>query len=393
MISNEPKGKPPTWQPPINPPTLSQDSGTYFRDINSAHLPAHPLSPAVHAVLHQNPAFNTSDIDVFTCASTLGNLSRFVRRVDREFRFVMQSIGQTVFFVRRERSPREVIPDVRGYGHTFPEAYTRWDRDVQGSVSNQRVIRYEIGGLRVLVRFEADGYLDEGSAGTIGEGIDIDDLADFLSGVELTKRKYTPNDYKSMKLKVMEGGTAVRQKDIVDIKTRAACKWDETLRMKVKKDIDMTDLTPRLWVSQIPTLIVAYHNRGKFDDIQVKDVRAELKTWEKQNETDIRRLVSLLRELMDLVRGSASGKLEVFRTEDGPLQVRRLADPAIETLHPELLTQWIGCSEKETGFDATNPIADGDGKDGSTVEVSDDDDVDYTYCSSKKCGYCGKCTS
>jgi hypothetical protein len=48
-------------------------------------------------------------------------------------------IGDTVF-VRREKSPTQVIKDVRGYGHTFPENYTSWDAETRGSISPQRII-------------------------------------------------------------------------------------------------------------------------------------------------------------------------------------------------------------------------------------------------------------
>ncbi|EEH33412.2 hypothetical protein PAAG_04462 [Paracoccidioides lutzii Pb01] len=50
----------------------------------------------------------------------------------------------------KERSPKELIRGVYGYGHTFPEIYTDWDKSVKGSATNQRVIRNEFGGLNFL---------------------------------------------------------------------------------------------------------------------------------------------------------------------------------------------------------------------------------------------------
>jgi hypothetical protein len=46
----------------------------------------------------------------------------------KPFRFDVDLIGDTVFFVRRENSPTGVIKDVRGYGHTFPENITQHGR-------------------------------------------------------------------------------------------------------------------------------------------------------------------------------------------------------------------------------------------------------------------------
>lgn len=63
-------------------------------------------------------------IDVFGCASTLGNLLRFVRGESACFRILVKVIGLTVHFICREKSPREFIKDVISYGYTFLENYT-----------------------------------------------------------------------------------------------------------------------------------------------------------------------------------------------------------------------------------------------------------------------------
>jgi hypothetical protein len=90
-------------------------------------------------------------------------LLRFARnvKVDKPVRFLVEVVGETVFFIRRENSPREVIADIRGYGHSFPEANTTWDADVRKSETHQRIIRYQLGHINTIVRFEADGYLPE----------------------------------------------------------------------------------------------------------------------------------------------------------------------------------------------------------------------------------------
>ena len=103
-----------------------------------------------------------SAVDIFGCGSTFGNLLRFVRGENKSFRMIVEVVQNMVLLIRRENSPREVMQDVRGYGHTMPEAYTTWRRDVKGSESHQRIIRYKFAGLDCLVRFEADGYLPDG---------------------------------------------------------------------------------------------------------------------------------------------------------------------------------------------------------------------------------------
>ena len=52
-----------------------------------------------------------------------------------------------------------LIPDIYGYGHSFPEVHTMWEPEVKGLSSHQHVIQYDFGGLKFLVRSESDGYL------------------------------------------------------------------------------------------------------------------------------------------------------------------------------------------------------------------------------------------
>ena len=118
------------------------------------------MQPAITTVLKTEKISKPESIDIFACGSTLGNLLRFARQQDlKPFRMIVEVIDNTVFLIRRENSPREKIQGVRGYGHTMPEAYTTWKKEVKGSISPQRIVQYEFAGLQCLVRFESDGYL------------------------------------------------------------------------------------------------------------------------------------------------------------------------------------------------------------------------------------------
>lgn len=135
------QGQPPAWTPPTTTEKLKEDHGEYFRDPNAARYPTHPMEPAVRAILAECPEFPTTSVDIFACSSTIGNLLRFVSGEEKQFRILVEAIGDSVFFERRENSPTELIPNVRGFGHTFPEAYTSWDAEVKGSISHQRIIK------------------------------------------------------------------------------------------------------------------------------------------------------------------------------------------------------------------------------------------------------------
>jgi len=97
-------------------PKLQQDSGEYFRDQNAARHPSHPIEPAARAVTAQDTFFDTQSLDIFACTSTLGNVLGCLRGDDRTFRFTVEAVGKTVFFVRRENTPDEKILGPYGTG-------------------------------------------------------------------------------------------------------------------------------------------------------------------------------------------------------------------------------------------------------------------------------------
>jgi len=117
--------------------------------------------PAFRALLAMHPDFDPLLLDVVGCGSTLGNLLRFCAGIDKDFRFDIDRVRDTIFFIRKESSPTALIHNIRGYGHSFPEAHTIWEPDVKGSASHQRIIQYDFGGLKFLVRSENDGYLKQ----------------------------------------------------------------------------------------------------------------------------------------------------------------------------------------------------------------------------------------
>lgn len=381
------------------------------------------------------PDLQPREVDVVACGSTLGNLLRFTRSLDVNFRFDVQFIGKTIFFLRKENSPKELIEGLYGYGHTFPESYTNWETDVKGSVSHQRINQYQFGGLKFLVRFESDGWLRE--------RLDSKESDHAKDGTDLRKAKHdSPSDAGissllqatgtirvSMVVPVVEdglklklGGRMIPHKAIFDLKTRAAT-----------RSIDMDDILPRLWVSQTPNLIIGYHQSGYFDDIQIRDVRAELQTWEKENETALMRLSALLHRIIELAKASGGHGLEISHLGNGPLVVRRLLDGGWHALPPDLREKWAKGQEEQESLRSPSPLSESASLDDKTRDLAqelkelspkavasasgsdseedqeyfstpnydrwdneqyreDESERDYTACSAEDCGYCGKCS-
>ncbi|KAF2713833.1 hypothetical protein K504DRAFT_498627 [Pleomassaria siparia CBS 279.74] len=384
-------GKPPAWTPLKQPLRLKEDAGTYFRDPNGAQYPRYPAEPAVQAILNSNPTFPTSEIDIFACGSTMGNLLRFVRASSKAFRFSVEVVGKTVFFVRKENSPKEVIENIHGFGHSFPEAYTTWEEDTKGSSSHQRIVQYNFGGLVCVMRFECDGYLRDGtnqvdqklsSSATSDENDNI--IVQALKNTSVSHVFSTTDESLSIKT----GGNEVHQQSIFDLKTRSG---------KYKRDIDMSDFLPVLWLKQIPNFIIAYHDgAGLFRDIRVQDIRNDLRVWGQEHKDDIQQLAVLLNKITKIATEDTRGLLEVY-CAGHDLEVRRQHGDGVHSLPHSLRAEWEGMSDEAEESDDSLGATNGHGRSNFSYGDEDendssDEDKDFTACSADTCGYCGTCS-
>ncbi|KAK5707961.1 hypothetical protein LTR97_000500 [Elasticomyces elasticus] len=309
-------GMPPMWTSVVEKKQLQEDpSGRqYFRDQNAARFPDHPMEPAARALLVQQPTLKSSGINIFACGSTLGNLLNFVRHVDKPFRIVVEVVGETVFFIRREKKPDETMEDPRGYGHTVPEAYTSVLGEVSDSASHQRIIGYEFAGFKCVVRSEGDGFLEH------------------LAGPDY-------QDAVSVKLPEVQGmimragGLRVPQEAVFDVKTRSIKKKDE--------DILAGEL-PRLYMRQISNFVLAFHERGLFreENIIVRDITGDLKDWEEMHESDLAILGALIRKIVEIVKALPEKKYEVSYAGAGGLEIHDVLEDAPSALSPLLRGVW-----------------------------------------------------
>lgn len=277
------------------------------------------------------------------CASTLRSLFMFVRGEHKTFRIMVEQVGNTVFFIRREGSPRETIPDVRGFGHTMPEAYTTWHRDVRGSVSYQRVVQYEFAGMKCLVRYEPDGYLPDklpvgaatasasSSVGGARSDNDFDELNAAMGGASVAT-SLAPDNVTG-DLNVIRAGTEIPQLATFELKTRSVHRRDEDF---------VHEFAARLWLTQTPYFVLAFHSRGRFEDVRVRNVRSEIAQWEAETSEDIARFAGLLEWTMERVKAEPDGLMELWRHEKGHLEVRSPGAEFYGALPSQVEDCWAG---------------------------------------------------
>ncbi|PGH11550.1 hypothetical protein AJ79_04808 [Helicocarpus griseus UAMH5409] len=339
-------GAPPKWTPLQGSTQLKKDAGDYFREPNAARWPKYPMEPAIRAVFDRNPNFDGRTIDIVTCGGTMGNLYKFASSVPWDFQCFAHLVGNTLFLVRKERTPKEMIQGICGYGHTFPETYTSWDPTVKGSATNQRIVRYEFGGLTFLVRFESDGYLgdmvkteDEKQNGKkVPDPSDLDILTR-----NVAIGRFTPIISKT--LEAQHAGFDVPQEAIFDLKTRV---W--------RKKVDMKEALPRLWARQIQNFVVAHHDGGVFrqDDIHIKKMKRGIETWEKENETVLLRLAKVFGNLINCIKESKAKNLLIHRNQKGPLELWETSESSRSALPTTLCAKWEGVGENGHDDDDDN---------------------------------------
>lgn len=259
-----------------------------------------------------NPDYECPKIDIVGCGNTLGSLLSACRLAeDRTFNFGAERVGNTLFLVR-QTSAGQLIEDVRGYGHSFPEAYTTWPPEVKGSASHQRLIEYTFAGLRFLVRSESDGYLPEklipqprtgGSRARVSSNMNLEEATNTLLVSTFTEAA-------SNTLAISSAGYTVPQNAIFDLKTRS-----------VRKEVELAEFFPRLWVNQTPNFILARHDSGVFRDVGIKDVKKDVQQWESANQSVLLRLQSVLNKLIELTGNDGCSRVQVHRIGTGPLQI------------------------------------------------------------------------
>ena len=349
------------------------------------------------AIYEVHPEIDLEDVDVVICRNTMAKLFDFVTMNSKNFEIDVEIIGDKAVFIRKERKATEFIDGFRGFGHTFPEEYTRWGSEVKGSSSHHRVAEYEFAGLQYLLRFESDGYLVEKAASVQkapparqGGKADLIDTTTLLSsGNIMTIGERRPTTGHGHVIRT--GGSEVDQAAVVEIKTRA-----------VHKVLDMDIVLPRLWISQTPNLIAAYHKGGRFNDVQILDVRKDIGGWEEQNLVNLRKLDTVIRRIIDTVRNTITMKCRVRRSDSGKLEIWELDISHQNALPDDLclkLREDKGLEDENDGWKHIgqgNPARDfredNDFEgDQDYDDRHDESDKDFTACSSEDCGNCGHC--
>ncbi|KAK7972408.1 hypothetical protein PG988_006542 [Apiospora saccharicola] len=297
-------GIPAKWSPPTRIKRLPKDSGLIYISQNAARHPDSPLEPLFRALYMTEPAFEMRSVDLISDRNNLRKLLSFVDSSSSQkglerFTIDVEVTGGTVIFSRTETQTTEIIAphEFKGFGHEFEKAYTTCAID--DSTGHHRIVSYCLGGMRLMVRYEVDGYVDEDCTlpahnKTMEGEVDLSAL---LGNMSLsTTHDLIPvkaaTKLPGSKLTIRQEGKEVPIESTLEIKTRVA-----------HKPLSITDVASQLWLSQTPKLVRAYHRKGMFERPQVEDVTMELKDWKRSHQIVLNKFVFLLEKILKVAKG------------------------------------------------------------------------------------------
>ncbi|KAF9223146.1 hypothetical protein BS17DRAFT_782437 [Gyrodon lividus] len=270
------------------------DKGVHYIDQNAARMQGHsPLLPLFVAIDNMNIQFRYDDLDLVTDRNNLRKLLRFVTgaKDEKDFRIDIDLAGKTCLLTRREEKNAETIVGFRGFGHEYETAATTATRGCENATGHHRIVSYDFGGLKVLLRFEVD-------ACVVGGTNDDEFLESFSAlnietpGVVTKSPALTPIAPSALSVKFTMPRTLTPQGNMVEIKTRAS-----------HRALDWIEIYPQLYLSQTPYLYVAKHERGNFQTVEKTQLNgATMRPYAKQAEASMGKLKILLGQILEVVR-------------------------------------------------------------------------------------------
>ncbi|OKL63053.1 hypothetical protein UA08_02021 [Talaromyces atroroseus] len=293
-------GAPRLWSPPRDHQRVPKDSGRVYANQNAARHPDSPLEPLFRALYIENPSFDISSVDLVTDRNSIRKLLSFINPMLAKnglepFIINVEVTKNTAIFCRTGTDAVQFIGpnDFVGYGKEFEKAFTI--SEVENSTGYHRIISYRFGDIKLMVRYETDGYIGLTSkAPNRSTRVKNDNQSEMtvpMTLPSLERRNHAASV--GSKLVIKKDGKAVPKDSILEIKTRV-----------FHKPIDLQEVLPQLWVSQTLNLVRASHNYGLFERPKVEGITDEIREWEDSHQRDLKNLVTLIKKIIDVVKKS-----------------------------------------------------------------------------------------
>ncbi|KAF7312864.1 hypothetical protein MKEN_00970700 [Mycena kentingensis (nom. inval.)] len=323
-------GSPPPWKERELPYSVEPDTGVVFVDENAFRAP--------NGYAREEGEFDWAgeQVDFITTRNGLRRLLRWIdeasvpyaaRKGIKEFRIDTQLAGRTILLNRWERYDQERMGGW-SYGLNFEKAATEPALGMTDNTGHQRILCYNLNGLKIVVRYEVDAYLPAASgldpdpllAGLTerlakldligGEAVTetLSDELRFSSSMTSTRASASPEPFTTYHgLRIVEAGTPVPQSSLLDISTRS---------IRRTQELTWSEFYPQHFLSRTENHYIGMHEDGHFTEVLKRPpVDWDAHKGDSQMQTGLGKLVMALKTIRDLVREHGQrGRLSlVFR--------------------------------------------------------------------------------
>ncbi|KAK2767046.1 hypothetical protein FQN54_006364 [Arachnomyces sp. PD_36] len=299
-------GAPPSFISKQCPITLPKDTGLQYIDQNAYRVPHYPFEPIFKSLSIMNPQASFSSVDLVTNRNSLRKLLDFADgKVKDPFRIDLSVIGNTLFLSRHERRTTEKLNGYTcaGYGHNFEKVFSEPQPGLEDSTGHHRIIKYPLGNLNCVVRYEVDACCDTDS-GLPGhnEGENQprapvlsaeDSILDKLTKLCLSDGTEAGAPGEQQRIEVIQRGTTVPTTRTAEVKTRSS-------------GLKLNHILPQLWIGRTPHLRVGMHSDGRFRRVEEIKAADKFIEWEETNQIQLLKVVRLLHDLREIVKNDGS---------------------------------------------------------------------------------------
>ncbi|KAG9236243.1 hypothetical protein BJ875DRAFT_526572 [Amylocarpus encephaloides] len=311
---------PPKWSPPNGPFQMAKDRTK--KTSTGKRSPAAAVDPMFQALLHMHPDYNMTPIALVTDRNSLRKLLTFASNGSGKWRIDVDMVGDTMFFSPWEDFRRMLINGQQdtGYGHEFEKHITSVQPGMEDVLCHDRVVRYNLGGMECLVRFEADAYVEDENHLAAEDTSPINKAGRLESNEPRPSPPVLKPPYKLVHL--IPRGQPVNPTSIVEIKSHSGLKPNTSKAL------------PQLWISQTKLLCSGRHVHGLVtDELRLRVMEEELGRWRERNQGNLQNMMRVIRDIKAIAREQkrctvicqkADGRtsLRVYRGKGGEFAIR-----------------------------------------------------------------------
>ncbi|KAG8530509.1 uncharacterized protein KY384_005012, partial [Bacidia gigantensis] len=317
-------GIPPLWSPPSTPIPITRDKGPRYVDENTDRNPGSPHEATVAAISATRADFDFHAVDIITDRRPLRQILRFLNGeyVHPEhghttaFELGLELIGNTVLIRRIERTRDPLIQNKKDYRRSFEGNYLKMPTYAAESTSHHRILRYNFGSLKLLVRYAADAYLNPKPTPPDDA---LDDLVGILKAASLDRRQPSAKNAWLNRVSILKQGQKIPQAATLELSTRSDY-----------SEFDLQDRMPDFWLSQTHHFMLCGYkaapcSKALFYNLQQTDLAPKITKWEQANKSLLQKLATLLKKVIGIIKTNGGGHWTISFSgeEDAPLLIKR----------------------------------------------------------------------